>query len=299
MELTELVRKAQSGDQEAMSELYQQTCQRVYALALRLTSDPDRAMDAVQESYLSALQNLDKLQKPEAFLHWIFQITANCCRKFHNREKRYVSPEQGEEESDYFASIPDPNEKILPEAAADSGETRRLVLELVDRLPPEQRECVVLYYFSECSVEEISRLQACTENTVKSRLNYARKKLKEGVLALEARDGIRLHSFAPIGLLLACTGEELPAAASFLHIWQNVAAGLGTAGAAAASTAAAAASAGEAAGTGTAAAGTGAAASGGHTAAGAAAKGVAGALKMRGPPASPPGRCWPGAQGSS
>ena len=281
MELTELVRKAQSGDQEAMSELYQQTCQRVYALALRLTSDPDRAMDAVQESYLSALQNLDKLQKPEAFLHWIFQITANCCRKFHNREKRYVSPEQGEEESDYFASIPDPNEKILPEAAADSGETRRLVLELVDRLPPEQRECVVLYYFSECSVEEISRLQACTENTVKSRLNYARKKLKEGVLALEARDGIRLHSFAPIGLLLACTGEELPAAASFLHIWQNVAAGLGTAGAAAASTAAAAASAGEAAGTGTAAAGTGAAASGGHTAAGAAAKGVAGALKMK------------------
>ena len=281
MELTELVRKAQSGDQEAMSELYQQTCQRVYALALRLTGDPDRAMDAVQESYLSALQNLDKLQKPEAFLHWIFQITANCCRKFHNREKRYVSPEQGEEESDYFASIPDPNEKILPEAAADSGETRRLVLELVDRLPPEQRECVVLYYFSECSVEEISRLQACTENTVKSRLNYARKKLKEGVLALEARDGIRLHSFAPIGLLLACTGEELPAAASFLHIWQNVAAGLGTAGAAAASTAAAAASAGEAAGTGTAAAGTGAAASGGHTAAGAAAKGVAGALKMK------------------
>ena len=271
---TELVRKAQEGDQEAMSELYQQTCQRVYALALRLTGDPDRAMDAVQESYLSALQNLDKLQKPEAFLHWMFQITANCCRKFHNREKRYVSPEQDEEENSYFDSIPDPDEKILPEAAADSGETRRLVLELVDRLPPEQRECVVLYYFSECSVEEIARLQGCAENTVKSRLNYARKKLKEGVLALEARDGIRLHSFAPIGLLLACVGGELPAPAAFLHTWQSVAAGMGTAGAAAAG-AAAAASAGEAAGTGA------AAASGGHTAAGAAVKGVAGALKMK------------------
>ena len=272
---TELVRKAQEGDQEAMSELYQQTCQRVYALALRLTGDPDRAMDAVQESYLSALQNLDKLQKPEAFLHWMFQITANCCRKFHNREKRYVSPEQDEEENSYFDSIPDPDEKILPEAAADSGETRRLVLELVDRLPPEQRECVVLYYFSECSVEEIARLQGCAENTVKSRLNYARKKLKEGVLALEARDGIRLHSFAPIGLLLACVGGELPAPAAFLHTWQSVAAGMGTAGAAAAG-AAAASSAGEAAGTGAAAA-----ASGGHTAAGAAVKGVAGALKMK------------------
>lgn len=279
MELRTLVERAKAGDQQAMAQLYQETSPRVYALALRLTGNPDQAMDVVQESYLSALQNLESLRNPEAFLSWIFQIAANRCRKVLRQEGRFVSPGgEDEEEQDYFDAIPDPNEDLIPEEAADIGETRRLVMELVNQLPEAQRECVILYYFSQCSVEQIARLQACTEGTVKSRLNYARKKLKEGVLALEARDNIRLHSLAPIGLLFACVGSELPAPGAFLLTWQNVAAGVGTAGAAAAS-AGAASAAGQSAGAGAGAA----AASGSQTASGvgAAAKGMAGALKMK------------------
>lgn len=272
MEIYALVERVKAGDQEAMAALYQQTSHRVYALALRLTGDPDQAMDAVQESYLSALQHLDDLRNPGAFMSWMFQITANCCRKFHRQNRRFVSPhrEEKEDQENDLDTIPDPDEKILPEAAADSGETRRLVMELVDSLPEAQRECVILYYFSECSVEQIARIQGCTAGTVKSRLNYGRKKLKEGVLALEKRDGIRLHSLAPVGLLLACVGDELPDPAAFLHTWRSITAGMGAAGAAAASAAA-----GE---------GAGAAAAGGQTAAGGAstaAKGAAGALKLK------------------
>lgn len=279
MELRTLVERAKAGDQQAMAQLYQETSPRVYALALRLTGNPDQAMDVVQESYLSALQNLESLRNPEAFLSWIFQIAANRCRKVLRQEGRFFSPGgEDEEEQDYFDAIPDPNEALIPEEAADIGETRRLVMELVNQLPEAQRECVILYYFSQCSVEQIARLQACTEGTVKSRLNYARKKLKEGVLALEARDNIRLHSLAPIGLLVSCVGSELPAPGAFLLTWQNVAAGVGTAGAAAAS-AGAASAAGQSAGAGAGAA----AASGSQTASGvsAAAKGMAGALKMK------------------
>ena len=84
MELRTLVEQAKTGDPAAMGELYQATNQRVYALALRLTGNPDEAMDVVQESYLSALQNLEGLRNPDAFLSWIFQIAANRCRKLHN-----------------------------------------------------------------------------------------------------------------------------------------------------------------------------------------------------------------------
>ena len=280
MDLRTLVEQAKGGDQQAMGALYQQTCQRVYALALRLTGNKDTAMDVVQESYLSALEHLEDLRNPDAFLSWIFQIAANRCRKVQRQAGRLVSPGgEDEEEADYFDAIPDPNEALIPEAAADSGETRRLVMELVDSLPPEQRECVILYYFTQCPVEQIARVQGCAEGTVKSRLNYARKKLKEGVLALEARDNIRLHSLAPIGLLFACIGDELPSPAAFLLTWQNVAAGVGTAGTAAASAGAASAAAGQGAG-----AGAGAAAAGGSQAASgvsAAAKGMAGALKIK------------------
>ena len=113
-------------------------------------------------------------------------------------------------------------------------ETRRLVQGLVQDLPDSQRECVILFYFSRFTVEQIARIQACSAGTVKSRLNYARKKLKTDVLALESRDGIRLHSLAPIGILLPCVGSELPTAAAFGEAWQSITAGLGGAGAGAA-----------------------------------------------------------------
>lgn len=279
MDLKPLVERAKAGDREAMAELYQQTCQRVYALALRLTGKKDTAMDVVQESYLSALEHLEDLRNPEAFLSWMFQIAANRCRKALRQEGRFVSPDNGEDQkgTDYFDAIPDPDEALIPEAAADSGETRRLVMELVNSLPPEQRECVILFYFSQCPVEQIAQVQGCAEGTVKSRLNYARKKLKEGVLALEARDNIRLHTLVPVGLLFACLDQELPGWPAFFQTWTKVAAGVGTTGAAAASAGAASAGAGQGAGAGAAAAGGSQAASG----VSAAAKGVAGALKMK------------------
>ena len=86
MALKTLVERAKGGDQQAMGELYQQTCQRVYALALRLTGNKDTAMDVVQESYLSALEHLEDLRNPDAFLSWMFQIAANRCRKLYLEE---------------------------------------------------------------------------------------------------------------------------------------------------------------------------------------------------------------------
>lgn len=253
MEMTELVRRAQTGDQEAMGELYQQTNKQIYALALRLTGRPELAMDVVQDTYLSAMQNLEKLRDPQALTHWLAQIAANRCRKLLRKEGRYVSPQQDEEDTSFFDAIPDPDEKLIPETAADDGETRRLLRELIDDLPEAQRECMILFYFSQCPVEQIAQVQECSEGTVKSRLNYGRKKLKEGILALEARDGIRLHSLAPVGLLFRLTAGELPSSQALFQAWQSVASQLGTAGAAGAGVAAAASGGGSAAAGGAAA----------------------------------------------
>ena len=245
MDLTELVRRAQAGDAQAMGELYEQTSRRVYALALRLTNDGERAMDVVQETYLAVLQHLDSLRNPEAFLSWTFQIAANRCHRLNKQEGRYVSvPSEEEGDGDFLEAIPDPDEGILPESVADNLETRRLVMKLVDKLPDVQRECVILFYFSRLTVEQIAEIQACSTGTVKSRLNYARKKLKDEVLALEKRDGIRLHTLAPVGLLLRCLKSELPTPDAFSEVWHAVGAGAaGTTAASAASGTAAASSA--------------------------------------------------------
>ena len=79
---------------------------------------------------------------------------------------------------------------------------RQTILEIIEALSEEQRQCVYLFYYAQMPVRQIAETLGCTEGTVKSRLNYARKKLQAAVLATEERDGIRLHSLVPLGLLL-------------------------------------------------------------------------------------------------
>ncbi|MGO5113752.1 sigma-70 family RNA polymerase sigma factor [Candidatus Avoscillospira sp. LCP25S3_F1] len=256
-EIETLVVQAQNGDVDAMGELYQQTSPRVFALALRLTKNREQAMDVVQETYLSAMQNIQKLQHPEALMSWLYQIAAHQCHRLYHKEGKYVLTNQEDDSgTPYFESLPDPDEAILPHVATEQADTRRLMLDLVERLPEQQRECVLLFYFSGCTVEQIAEIQDCSTGTVKSRLNYARKKLKEEIVTIEERDHVRFHTFLPLGLLFRCTAEELPAPSVFSELWQKVGTELGLSTAAAATGAAATAAGGQGAAGGTTAAAT-------------------------------------------
>lgn len=198
MELIELAKRAQAGDTEAQGALYEKTYKRVYYLALRLTGNPEDARDAAQDAFLSAFKALPNLRQPNAFEGWLFQITANKCRNRAARGHDDEALPEGFEEYE-----PDPQEDLIPEDALQSAEKRRIILKIIDDLPELQRECVMLFYYSELSVKQIAETLSCSEGTVKSRLNYARQKLKDGILATEKRDDIRLHTFIPFGLFLA------------------------------------------------------------------------------------------------
>ena len=66
----------------------------------------------------------------------------------------------------------------MPEATIDQKETSRLVKEILDVLPDEQRIVIGMFYYDQMSVSEIAEELECSENTVKSRLNYGRKKFR-------------------------------------------------------------------------------------------------------------------------
>ena len=229
MELVELVRRAKAGEEEAKSELYEITYKRVYYLALRLTNNPEDAEDATQDTFVSAFSALSNLKNDNAFEGWLFQIAANKCRSKLSRTKHTEElPE------DFSEHTPDPNENLLPETVLQESEKRRMIVEIKQSLPDAQRECVMLFYYSGMSVRQIAETLGCSEGTVKSRLNYARQKIRDEILEIEERDGIRLHVFVPLGLLLA---KDFDAATSGL-----AAAALGGAGAAGATAAAGGAS---------------------------------------------------------
>ena len=258
--MSPVIRRCLSGDQQAQEELVLAAQNRVYYHCKKMLKNDEDALDATQEILISMLTRLDRLQDPEAFWGWLSAMTANHCRNVLTRGRREAQiPEDDEGNSllDAFESL---DEQTVPDKALDNDETRRMIVELVDQLPPPQRQCVLMFYYEEMSVKDIAAALETSEGTVKSRLNYARKAIKSGVDAYAAQ-GVKLYSALPflvyflqrdagIGGLSASAAEAL--ARSVLA---------GAAGTAAAGTAAAGA-AGTVAPSGGAAAGT-AAASGG------------------------------------
>ena len=258
--MSPVIRRCLSGDQQAQEELVLAAQNRVYYHCRKMLKHEEDALDATQEVLISMLTRLDRLQDPEAFWGWLSAMTANHCRNVLTRGRREAQiPEDDEGNSllDAFESL---DEQTVPDKALDNDETRRMIVELVDQLPPPQRQCVLMFYYEEMSVKDIAAALETSEGTVKSRLNYARKAIKSGVDAYAAQ-GVKLYSALPflvyflqrdagIGGLSASAAEAL--ARSVLA---------GAAGTAAAGTAAAGA-AGTVASSGGAAAGT-AAASGG------------------------------------
>ena len=258
--MSPVIRRCLSGDQQAQEELVLAAQNLVYYHCRKMLKHEEDALDATQEILISMLTRLDRLQDPEAFWGWLSAMTANHCRNVLTRGRREAQiPEDNEGNSllDAFESL---DEQTVPDKALDNDETRRMIVELVDQLPPPQRQCVLMFYYEEMSVKDIAAALETSEGTVKSRLNYARKAIKSGVDAYAAQ-GVKLYSALPflvyflqrdagIGGLSASAAEAL--ARSVLA---------GAAGTAAAGTAAAGA-AGTVAPSGGAAAGT-AAASGG------------------------------------
>lgn len=235
-----------------------------------LKQDAD-AQDAAQDVLIAMITGLDKLKEPAAFWGWVNGITANRCRHLLSAPHKEWQIPEDEEGNSMLESAENLDETLVPEKALDNEETRRMILGLVDDLPPEQRMCVLFYYYDEMSVKDIAAAMDTSEGTVKSRLNYALKAIKAGVEDYE-RKGIKLYSASPLVLLAFFLRQEAAAGlldgAAAASLAGKVLAGAagGAAGAAggSAATGSAAAAAGEAAaGGGAAAAGSAAAAGGG------------------------------------
>lgn len=227
--LAALAREAGRGDEDAFSDLFQATHQRVYYLARQLLGDDGEAMDVTQEVFLKAWKALPELEHPEAVVTWLFRITDNLCKDRLRRHTEVLLEEVGgglpeEEETD---------ELLLPQELMDRAETRRLVREMIEALPGPQKEAVLLYYFAGLSVAEIAAQQECSEGTVKSRLNYGRQQIKAAVLTLEKEEGTKLYTLAPLPLLLGFLREvpagALPGEAAFQAVWTTLAQGTGLA----------------------------------------------------------------------
>jgi RNA polymerase sigma-70 factor, ECF subfamily len=152
-----------AGDPDAFGELFRRHRDQMWALALRITRDPEVAADAVQEAFIAAFRGAGSFRGEAAVTTWLHRIVVNSSLD----RLRRIKP---------VAQLPDADLNVLADPADHhrSVEIRIDVRAALDQLPEGQRMALVLVDMHGLSVAEAARVLSIAEGTVKSRCSRGR-----------------------------------------------------------------------------------------------------------------------------
>lgn len=204
VDYTQAVEQAKAGREEGFTFLYENTYRNKLYIAMKYMKNEEDAMDILQDAYIKAFSKLDSLQDANAFPGWMSTIVAHTAlNALQKKQAVLFSDLQNEnDEGDVFEyNLEDENMSTQPEMACTVQETQDMVHELIDSLSDEQRICVLMFHLEGYSIRDIATILGCSENTVKSRLNYGRKNIKAKAEELQKK-GYKLYSYTPMCLLV-------------------------------------------------------------------------------------------------
>lgn len=166
-----LVRRGQAGDNDAFARLVERNQAGVYNLALRMTRDPEEAIDMTQETFLRAWRSLPGFRAEAKFSTWLYRIAYNVClsRRIVHRAT-LADPGAAD-------SIPAPAGEEPP-AIVLRQERRERVAAAMNKLTPAYRLVLDLYYWRDCTYEEIAAILDLPMGTVKTHLFRAKAALR-------------------------------------------------------------------------------------------------------------------------
>lgn len=202
--LSEFVKRAKTGDQDAIASLYEKTYTQVFYTVKSMIKDEDAVFDILQDAYMKAFAHLDSFEGDDKFLPWVKQIAANTARDWLKKKKPMLFSELNTDEDrdiSFEEQIEDDKDENIPEKVIDQQETVRLLAEIIEGLPEDQRAAIGMHYYEGKSIKEIAALMGASESAVKSRLKYGRDKIEAKVIELE-KNGTKLYGVAPLPFLL-------------------------------------------------------------------------------------------------
>ncbi|MGA8367015.1 MAG: RNA polymerase sigma factor [Candidatus Acidiferrales bacterium] len=176
----ELVRLCQNGTESAFEELVRRHQHRVFRLVGRILRRPEDVEDIAQQVFLKTYLSLRKFDQRAAFSTWLYRITVNECwdylRKKKIRPLVYESDLSEEQVSrlDGIVSADRP-----PEDPSERAEARDALERILEKLPQQDRDLLVLKEVEGFSVQELAEMLGLNVNTVKVRLFRARGKIMD------------------------------------------------------------------------------------------------------------------------
>lgn len=176
MDGVELLTTTAPAGQASFEQVYEASFDFVYRNARRLGVPESAADDVVQEVFLVLHRRLPEYDGRATLRSWVYGILANTVRQYRRTFRRKQKPLQAIERDEDLGPA---SSRAGPEQRAQRREDMLLLLTLLDQLPDEQRELIVLADLEQLSVPEICACIGGNSNTVYSRLRVAREALRD------------------------------------------------------------------------------------------------------------------------
>ena len=166
-----LIGRIATGDRLAMQVLFARHHVRIYRFVLRLVRDESVAEDLISEVFLDVWRQAGRFEGRSQVSTWLLAIARfKALSALRRRPDEELDDEAAE-------AIEDPSDD--PEVALDKKDKSAAIRKCLEKLSAEHREIIDLVYYHEKSVEEVAQIVGIPENTVKTRMFYARKRLAE------------------------------------------------------------------------------------------------------------------------
>jgi len=193
-----LVKKAQLGDKDSLSDLAKTARVRLHEYVLRLTLNEDLTQDIVQETMLEMLRILQKLRKAETFWPWLYGIATNKTRNHYGklwRRRTRNFTEAG------YQPRPASDDDTLSEVVTE--ELKQIVAQAVSQLAPHHRAVLTMRCYDHLSYAEIAKLMDCSEIGARASFYRAKKFLARRLSAYGLHKGSLLLALIAFGKMTA------------------------------------------------------------------------------------------------
>ena len=172
-----LIAECIAGNEAALEMFVRQYETSVFRLALSIVGDPAEANEITQETFIAALRSLPGYQEKKSFQAWLYTIALNHSRS-HLRKRRILERLRTTLTAIFQVER---QKEVSPEEAVMQSEKEAQIWSALSQLDERHRIVVVLRYFHELSVAEISEILSVNEGTIHSRLHSAREKLRSAL----------------------------------------------------------------------------------------------------------------------
>lgn len=181
----ELIQQVKEGDKQAFDLLVERYQYRIIKLVNRYVNDPIEALDIAQESFIKAYKAIDKFRGDSAFYTWLYRIAINTAKNHVLTGNRKII-EADVEVIDLERTLTRANLRDYspPENLLQDRELRKLIFDVVQKLPRELRTAIMLRELDGMSYEEISVVMSCPIGTVRSRIYRAREAIEKRIRPL-------------------------------------------------------------------------------------------------------------------